>query len=299
MKIVLEDGRVIGSDVLITSILRWDCVPIVANFEFQVILDQQLDKALQVGSKIFVGKENHTFVIDKRSIFNSSIVRDDKQINIGAYIAVLKGTEDLIIPKDGDAIYLKDTSIGRALRAAGVAVAIGDDVPLQRFLCPVGDTPTFPIAKALGEEAALMFYGRDKKIHIQRLNALATKEVKHRLSEVDIQWIGSNTKINHTVKSYQTNNIDGATIEGDLRGKAVTGFLPNRDARRAKNLSTVLIRRGVAIKSLDGDWFGGDVVAVGSKKLVVLTAAHRYDSGILGEASVTATTVFLAEVVKV
>jgi hypothetical protein len=43
----------------------------------------------------------------------------------------------------------------------------------------------------------------------------------------------------------------------------------------------------------------GDVILCDGKKYVIVTVAHRFDTGILGAPSVSATKIWLAEVVSV
>ncbi|MOA47664.1 hypothetical protein D3C78_1703190 [compost metagenome] len=114
-----------------------------------------------------------------------------------------------------------------------------------------------------------------------------------------MKWVKNQTQLNHTIPTYQTVNSDGSTIEGELKGGAKTGFYPNLDARRLKNLSTVLVTKGTVLRPYNPDFRSGDVFKVKDKKYVVLTAAHRFDTGILGAASVSASKFWIAEVVSV
>lgn len=297
MRVTLPDGKIIGPDCLVSDILRFDCIPSPISLEFQVILSPETDEQLQENSVIQIGDDYLELKIIKRVTNSSGFLKDDKILNIGAFVAFLNGTENLIKPTS-KAIYLENTTIGAALRASGSKLKVIEDVPLQSYFCPVGATPSYEIARKLREEAAVMFCTEKGQLVIKRLSQLLDGEPVLTLDETAVKWMENTTQLNHTIPTFQTVNADGSTIEGELKGGAKTAFYPNLDARRLKNLSTVLVTRGTVMRPYDPLIKAGDVVMVKDKKYVILTAAHRYDSGVLGAPSVTVSKYWLAEVVK-
>lgn len=297
MQIMLENGTVLKSDSIVESFLRWDGVPIPGTVEFQVILSDDIKPFLEIGKKITIGDDHFEFNIQKVSIFESPIIRDGQQVILGAYIAILEGLQSLIEPRS-HAVILEDTSMGQIYRACGSRVKIGADVPALKFYCFVGDTPTFSIAKIMGEESVLVYYSKQKRIEFLRLQALMQQSPKHFIPPAAVAWIQNDTVLKHEIKTYQTVNSDGATIEGELKKQAVAAIKPNRDARRLQNLSTVLVVVGTVTRELYPGFMAGDIVQVGERKLVILTAVHAFKSGVLGDATVSASKIYLAELKK-
>jgi len=296
MRVMLSNGNFIGTDKFISGSLRTDCIPVPISLEFQVILDEEIDAQLQDDSIVKIGDDYLELVIVKRVVQNTGILRDDKLLTIGAYIALLNGCEKLIKPT-ARAVFLENTSIGSSLRASGNKLKILEDVPLEKYFCAVGATPTYEIARKCGEEACVIFGSKSGKIVVKRLSQILNAEPKATFDESSIQWVANQAQLDHSIPTYQTLNADGSTVEGELKSGSRTGFYPNLDARRVKNLSTALVTRGTILRTYNPDFMAGDVVAVGKKKYVILTSAHRFDTGNLGKPSVSATKLWLAEVV--
>lgn len=297
MRLVLPSGQTIGTDRLISGFFRTDCTPIVASLEFQCTLDEDLDAALHEGSTVTLGDQYIEFTIIKRRVVSGQFIKDGKPINVGAYIALLAGMEKLIEPSV-KAIFLKDSTIGAAFRASGNKLKVAEDVPLLRYFCPLGATPTYEIARKFQEEAATAFCNLKGQIIVKRLSNITDGEAKLTVDRSAVNWIENSTQLNHDMPNFVTLNPDGSTLEGTLKPGVKTGFYPGLDARRLKNLSTALVTRGTLMRAYTPDILAGDVVQVGDKKYSILTAVSRFDTGILGGSSVSATKFWLAEVVS-
>lgn len=298
MRIFLSDGSVISTDRFVSGILRTDCVPVPASLEFQVILHEAQDSLLQEGCIVRIGNNYLELKIIKRVTFKSGIVKDGKLVELAALVAVLHGCENLIKPASR-AVFLENSSIGGALRANGNKLKVLEDVPLVQYFCAVGATPTYEIARKCGEEACVIFCSPEGKIVVKRLSQILNQPVQTVFPEESIQWVDNPTQLSHSMPVYQTINPDGSTVEGNLSAGAQVSFYPNLDARRAKNLSTALVVRGTAVRSYSPELMAGQVVQVGEKKLVILTTANCFDTGVLGAATASATKMWLAEVVSV
>lgn len=297
MQIMLSNGQTIPTDRFISGVLRFDCTPIPATLEFQVKLTAEMDALLQDNSIIRVGDNYLDLIIVKRVINQTGIIKDDESITIGAYIAIISGCESLIKPLKR-AIHLENTSVGSALRASGNKLRVQSDVPLMLYFCPLGATPTYEIARKCAEEASVIYCTIGGKIIVMRLSQIMSQDVKGEFDKNSIQWIQNQTTLNQKIPTYQTINADGVTIEGSLSSGTTTAFYPNLDARRLKNLSTVLVVRGTTVRSYSPQFIAGDLILIDSKKYVILTVAHRLDTGAMGGVTVSASKFWLAEVVK-
>ncbi|WP_155757623.1 hypothetical protein [Acinetobacter schindleri] len=257
-----------------------------------------MDALLQEGSVISIGDNYLELVIIKRVVNNSGVIKDDRLIVIGAYIAVLKGCEALIKPAKR-AVYFENTTIGACLRSAGGKLKVLEDVPLMRYLCALGATPTYEIARKCAEEGSVIYCNAQGKVIIKRLSKIMNQEPVAQWEKSSVQWVQNQTKLDHAIPTYQTVAPDGSTVEGTLTGGSKTSFYPNLDARRVKNLSTVLVTRGTLMRAYSPEIIAGQVVLIEGKKYVILTAAHRFDTGVLGGPTVSASKFWLAEVVSV
>lgn len=298
MRIVLSDGQSISTDRFISGVIRFDCTPIPATLEFQVKLTPEMDAQLQENSVIRVGDNYLELIIVKRVINNTAIIKGSENIVLGAYIAVIHGCEKLITPVQ-KAILLEGTTIGSAMRACGNKLKVQSDVPLVRYFCALGATPTYEIARKCAEEASVIYCSASGKIIVMRLTQIMNQEPKGYFNKESIQWIQNPHKLSQSIPTYQTINTDGSTVEGSLTNGSTTAFYPNLDARRLKNLSTVLVVRGTVVQPYSPQYLAGDAVMIDDKKYIILTVAHRFDTGAMGSPSVSASKFWLAEVVKV
>ncbi|OTG87877.1 hypothetical protein [Acinetobacter sp. ANC 3813] len=296
MRIFLSDGTAIGTDRFVSGTCRTDCVPVPASLEFQTILHDSIDEQLREGCILRVGDDYLEMKIIKRVTMQSGIIRDDQQLTLAAVVAVLNGCENLIKPA-ARAVYLNESSIGAAMRANGNKLKVTEDVPLVNYFCAVGATPTYELARKCSEEACVIFCDKNSKIIVKRLSQIMNQEPVSSLAGVNVQWVENPTQLNHSIPNYQTVNSDGSTIEGSLSAGKQASFYPNIDARRARNLSTVLVVRGTIMRAYTPEWMAGNVVLIDQKKYVILTAAHRFDTGVLGGATASASKFWIAEVV--
>lgn len=298
MHIVLKDGAVLPYNMLVSAVLRSDSVPIPLSMEFQVLLNTEIEPQLKEGELVLIGENYIEMKIIKANIQRTGIVRDGKRVVIGAFIAILNGCEQLIRPLD-KAIAIENTSIGAALKASGTKLSIAEDVPLMRYFCPFGQTPTYEIARKCAEEAAVINSDNNGKIIVRRLSTLMQNvEPKIKLDATAVSWKNNSTGLLHEVPNYITINKDGTTVEGEISAGKIASYYPNLDSRRLKNLSTALVCKGTIQRGLSTDLMAGDVIEVDSTLYYILTAAHRVDTGALGGAKVTATKLWIAQVEK-
>lgn len=299
MRLLLPNGEQIGTDRLITGTVRFDCTPVVANIEFQCLLNPDFDEALREGKEVILGDGEFRFTIIKRVINQTSIIRDEKQVVIGAYIAVLSGSQALFDPV-ARAVYLNGTSFAASLRASGCKISVAEDVPLINYFCPLGETPTYVIARKLREEAAFMYCNESSKIVIKRLNNAVSGEAKLQLEPSSISWVENAVEVKHDMPTYITLNADGTTIEGEIKAGSKAEFYPNLDARRVRNLSTAIVTKGTVTRSYTPNLLAGDVLDVKDKgKHVIVTAAHRFDTGVLGAPSASVSKLWLGQVEQI
>lgn len=297
MRIVAPDkNTVVGFDRLVTAVLRSDCIPVPLTLEFQILLNSDQRSQFVENAVVYLGDNYISMKIIKAVVMPSSIVRDDERLTLASFIAVLEGCEKLIKPVTS-AIYLENTSINSILKASGLKNGVTkDDVPVLKYFVPLGETPTFIIAVKLAEEAAVMYANQQGRISVKSLNNLMNEGPKLKVDQTEVNWIGNTSALLHSTPNFITLNADGSTIEGDIQPGKAAKFIPSSDARRVKNMSTMLVTKGTFMRAMSPNIGAGDLIEINQRKYFILTAAHRFDTGALGGSTVSASKFWFAEV---
>lgn len=293
MRIVIEaTGQIIGLDKMITCIFRTDLIPVPANLEVTFKHDNELEKQIKENAVLQIGDDQIRLKIVKVTPVNTQTIIDDKRFKAIACIAVLAGCESLVDPLN-KAVILSGTSIGSAYRACGCKLKFDKDIPISGFASAYGSIPTVEIATCLQEEAAVIQFD-GKHLNALRLQELFNHEPVKLLDDSAISWI-NNSKVEQMQNpTFISIGEDGKRVEGIKRYNAPAKYYADTDARRLKNLTRVLVTRGVATRMIDLSVFAGDIFLINNKKYVVLTAAHLFSTGALGGGSTAASRFWLA-----
>lgn len=287
MKIVIQDTRqIIGMQHLISVALRTDLVPIPVTLELSIKLNDELEKQIQLGKKILVGADETNLTIVKIVNVGTQTVVNDKRSKAVNCIAVLTGCEELIKPTQ-NAIISYNTSIAGAYKALGCSLGFSSDLPLLEFLCPCGTIATPEIALRLQEECAVISY-ENKKLSAKRIKQCFESAPVLTLDNGAINWFNTEYLEASKVSMFVTLGDDNATFKGLNKANKAQRYYPNSDTRRIKNLSRVLIKRGVATRALSMNLNAGNIIQVDNNKYIILTALHRVITGALGGATETA-----------
>lgn len=296
MLIALPNGTIISGSLLLSATLRTDLVPVPLSLEFVVQSLPELAKALRIGAELRLGEEGIPVTIVKVQPMRTQIIRDNAALGAIAVVAILSGCVQLIEPARR-AVIQSDTSIAAAYRSCGAKVSFSADIPIPKFVCLVGHTPTVEIARGLQEEAAIVML-KNGKVEAVRLTDLMSGSTSWQFDPSAMQWIDSPAVEQRLVVSVVSLDNNGITINGDpTEGRPVI-YLGGLDTRRAKNLERVLMTRAVMIRPLDYRMQAGDLVQAGDRKMVILTAAHRFDTGSMGGPTAMASKLWLAELLK-
>ena len=297
MRIAIEEtGVVIPMDKLAISTFRTDLTPIPANLELTVKLDDELEKQLVNQAVLLVGNDEIRMTIVKVMGVNTQIVLDDKRVKIVSIIAVLSGCEALIDPLK-KAVILSGTNFAEAYRSSGSKLKFNKDIPLLRFVSAYGSMPTAEIANCLLEESAMVCLD-GSKLSVKRLPAFFDQEPVMTLDNGSVAWVNNPTVENHHIPTFVSVGEDGAVIHGNRKDKTPTKYYPDADARRLKNLNTILVTRGSATRTMDMNVVAGDVFLIDDEKYLVLTAAHFFKSGAMGGGTASASRYWLATLSK-
>lgn len=295
MKIVLSDGSTIGGGDLISAIYRTDLVPVPVSLEMVVKATDELKELLKIGDKLIVG-DGISLTIVKSQHINMQAVKAGKRVGGLIIIAVLSGCEPLLSVASR-ATSLNDTSFNEVYRVLGAKVRLKSDIKLNQFICLKGQLPTKRIAISLQKEAAVTMYS-DGEISVTRINDLFKGEslIYDRSA---LQWIDNPHVLSHGNTNFLSVDDNGSDILGSPLNNKQVGYYPRADARELQNLRRILVTKAKMVRQLDDRLNAGSVVTIddgyGQDSLVVLTAAHRYDTGALGGRPIMATQAWLAQ----
>lgn len=293
MNIYLEDGSLIGGSNLVTGIYRTDLVPIPITLELVVKSDDRIADLLAIGSKLITAREVELIVV-KSDVVSEQSIKAGKRVRAIHTISLLAGCEPLIYATK-KAVSLTDTGMNEVYRAFGAKVRFKKDIKLASFVCLKGTLPTTAIAKALQKESAVICYDGDG-LSVIRLNDLMSRKTPALLDPSGVQWVNSPSTTQHENTNYLAIDTNGTDIIGTTAAGQSVGYYPRADARELKNLKRVLVTKARVIRQIDESLDAGNIVSINDQSMVVLTGAHRYDSGALGGNAVTATKAWLAQV---
>lgn len=296
MFIALEDGSLVPASDMVSATMRTDMIPVPVSLELVAQRTAKLEADLAAGKRLMLGTEAIPMVIVKSQVVKTQIIRDADTLGAIAVVAVLAGCESLIKPTP-NAVILSGTSLAAAYRACGGRAPFGTDIPLPEFVCLKGGLPTAEIARRLQEEGAAIRY-RGGKLHGVRLPDLFSGQPVATFDQSAVQWEDNDAVLNRQVVSVVSLAVDGVTVYGDPSGVRPVVYRGGLDSRRAKNMERVLVTRGRMLRPSNDRLQAGELIQVGDRRMVVLTAAHRIDTGALGGSSAMATKVWLAELLK-
>lgn len=292
MNIQLEDGSSIGGGNLVSAIYRTDLVPVPVTLELVVRADDRLHDLLLV-DKMLTTPKGVSLTIVKSQIINEQSIKAGKRIAALHVIAVLSGCEALLgVTKK--AVSLTNTGFNEVYRALGAKVRINRDIKLASFVCLKGQMPTIAIAKALQKESAVICHS-EQGLSVIRLNELMIGEATL-FDKSAVQWVNHPNAIRHGNINYLSIDDNGSDILGTARAERSIEYYPRADNRELQNLRRILITKATITRQLDDRLDAGKLIAVDDKTLVILTGAHRFESGALGGPAVMATKAWLAQV---
>lgn len=281
------------SDVL-SEILRFDLLPVPLSFEFSVKMTDEYMSLFAEGNEILVGDIDAPLIIIKSQPLKTQTIKNGERIGAIACVAILSGMENLI-KSTNKAIIQNATSFNAVVRACGCKLSLNAGVPLAKFVCLKGVIPTYCIATALQKEACVFgFIGG--KVSVIKIDDLFKKDASMTLDDSAIAWINSQVIVDIHRNAYVGIDKDGSTVLGSSGSTSGIGVVQKAGltSRELKNMSKVLVTRGTIVRPLDTNIKAGDLVKIGEKSYVILTVAHRFDTGALGGSSVTATKIWIA-----
>lgn len=296
MIIMLKDGNQIRGDLIKSAVVRSDLAPIPLTLEAEIRSgDDELDKMLAEGEILSLSNGDSLHIV--KSVRTADRTTQGEREMAGMKItALLAPCRDVAYVRSR-AIIKEDAPLSAIYKAAGASVqSVDADFPVPRFYCPVGETPTFHIARVLQEEGGAVRW-REGRLEFVRLPDLFNQKAVMALPDNASDNVDGGFLERHHIPWFFSLEDSGAAVFGDQSKPRVVRYSPFKNTQRLRSMTRCLIHRKTSRIDFDFRIGAGDLIEFpGDLKLVVITAAHVFSSGTDdGGASETYTRLWLGE----
>ncbi len=298
MSRIVVNGTALRGDLIRRVIIRSDAIPIPVTLEAEIRVDDSIRSALAEGKTIQAGNASDRFYIIKSVRAEERSMQGDKKIEYLRITALLESCHTIAFVRD-KAIVKEKATLQQIYKAAGASLqSIDADFPVDRFMCYVGESPSFHIARALQENGGLLRW-KSGKMKFFRLPDLFNQTTTMTLPNNDSQDIKSGFSERHEVQSFYSVNEKGEFVYGNRTKARSARFMPHMTELQLKNLTRCLVLRKIAKIYYSETLCAGDLIAIESgNPLVIITAAHVFNSGTDGTPSDQYTKLWLSELTE-
>lgn len=298
MIIFLSNGKQIRGDLIRKAVLRSDLAPIPRTLEAEINSgDETFDRLLAEGQTLTMG-DGDAFYIVKSERVVSNTVRGER-LDTGNRITALQKSTLPIAYTRSTAIIKEGSSLSGIYRAAGASVrAVDGDFPVPRFYCPIGETPTFHIARTLQEEGGVVRW-KNNRLKFFTLQELAAQEPFRDFLDKGSETVQTGFLERHSVPWFFSLSDSGSFVYGNRQKARRVAYSPFKNAIRLRNMTRCLVLKKIVRLSLDIQIAAGDVLrsSTDGEKYIVMTAAHVFEAGAdTGSAPNTISRVWLGQV---
>lgn len=295
MILFLADGNQIRGDLIVSAKLRSDLAAIPMSLELDIRAgDDSVERQLAQDQILSTGAGDK-FRIVKSSKVQSKDVQGERLMAAMRVTALLDACHGIAFVRSR-AIIKEQASLSVIYRAGGATVkAIDADFPVPRFYCPVGDTPTFHIARVLQEEGGIVRW-KDGRLGFVRLPDLFKQKPVTTVPHSAADDVESGFLERHEVPWFFSLDDAAGFVFGNRDKPRTVRFAPFKNEQRLRNMTRCLIRRKVVKIPLNMTAGAGELIEFADgTKLVVMTAAHVWENTGDGGAGQNYTRLWLGE----
>jgi len=278
MILFLADGNQIRGDLIASARLRSDLAPIPMSLELDIRAgDESIERQL-AQDQLLSTAAGDKFRIVKSAKVQSKDVQGERLMAVMRVTALLDACHGIAFVRSR-AIIKEQASLAVIYRAGGATVkTIDADFPVPRFYCPVGDTPTFQIARVLQEEGGVVRW-KDGRLGFVRLPDLFKQQPVSTVAHNAADDVESGFLERHEVPWFFSLDDAAGFVFGNRDKPRTVQFAPFQNEQRLRNMSRCLIRRKVVKVPLNMKAGAGELVEFADgAKLVVMTAAHVWEN---------------------
>jgi hypothetical protein len=275
----LADGKQIRGDLIKSAALRYDLAPIPVTLEAEIRAgDDDMEKRLAEGQLVSVGTGDSLRIVKSvRAVGRAA--QGEREMTAIRITAMLDSCHSAAFVRSR-AIIKESAALSAIYRAAGATIkAVDADFPVPRFYCPVGETPTFHIARVLQEEGGAVRW-KSGRLQFVRLPDLFKQKPVLDLPNNASDDVDSGFLERHEVPWFFSLNETAGFVFGNQEKPRAVRYAPFKDVQRLRNMTRCLVHRKTSKIDFSGQIVAGDLVNfVGGDKLCIITAAHVFESG--------------------
>ena len=283
MILFLQDGNQIRGDLIKTAILRMDLAPIPMTLEADIRGgDDSIDSQLVVDKWLKLANGDKMRIVKSTRVTDRGVQAQRQMVTYRVTALLDPCCAVSFVRKQ--AIIKETSALSVIYRAAGATIqTIDADFPVPRFYCPVGDTPTFQIARVLQEEGGAVRW-KKSKLQFMRLPDMFKQKPIMSLPDNADDDVDSGFLERHEVPWFYSLKAAGGFLYGNRDKPRVTRYAPFQDEQKLRNMTRCLVHRKVIRIGYDSQITAGDlftIVGEDGKKtdLAVVTVAHAYVTG--------------------
>lgn len=286
MLIETESGKPLRGDLVRRGVLRYDLVPVPASFEGEFRVDDALAKELAEGKKLSVNGD--VFRIVRPDVGNNRLVQGRHDARTMSVTALLDTCHAVAFVRQ-KAIIKDKALLTEIYRAAGATIKpVDGDFRAGRFVCLVGETPTFHIARVLQEEGGVVLWQKKGGLKFFRLNDLFKQTKKLSIPDNASDDVKSEFLGRHEIPTFYSLAADGSVIYGDRSRARVARFVAGKNKQQLINMSRCLVAAKESKTMYNLSLRAGDLIefkGAKTRNLVAITVAHVFESGTDGTGS--------------
>ncbi|MER2511507.1 MAG: hypothetical protein ABTQ25_03640 [Nitrosomonas ureae] len=286
MIIYLSNGIQIRGDLIKSAVLRSDMSPVPVTLEAEIRTDDDMTKYLSEGQILTLGGETGDALrIVKANRVINRMVQGEREMSAIQITAILDACHNIVFVRS-KAIIKENSALSAIYRAAGANIkAIDADFPVPRFYCPIGDTPSFHITRALQEEGGIVRWKKGA-ISFIRLPDLFKQKAVMDLPNNASDDVDSGFLERHEIPWFYSLDDTGAIVIGNQQKPRSVRFSPFKNVQRLYNMSRCLVQRKVTKISLNARLVAGDLINfIDGVPLSIITAAHVFENDTDGSGS--------------
>lgn len=279
MILLLEDGKQLRGDFVLSAVLRSDLTPVPCTLEAEIRAgDEYTEKFLRQGKRLSTAHGDDFTIIKSEKLIGRT-AQGEREMTGFRVTALLTSCLPVAFVRDR-AIIKENAGLSAIYRSAGATIrGIEGDFPVARFYCPIGETPTFHIAKVLQEEGGVVRW-KAKKLKFFTLKDMMQQKPCLTFQAKGIDRIETGFLERHSVPWFLSLNESGEFVFGNREKARKTSFSPFKNAQKLRNMTRCLVRRMTVRVDYDIRLCAGDIVQTqDGEKLAVMTAAHVFKSG--------------------
>lgn len=279
MILYLENGTQLRGDVLCSAVLRSDLAPIPCTLEAEVRITDDIEAAQLVeGKKLKTAADDEFTIVKAQKIIGRTTQGDRMQSGVRV-TALLASCLPVAYVRDR-AIIKENAGLASIYRSAGATIkGIDGDFPVPRFYCPVGETPSYHIARILQEEGGAVRW-KGGRLKFFALTDMMRQKVSRTIQETGVERVETGFLERHGVPWFYSLNDAGGFVYGNRTKARRAMYSPFKNALRLRNMTKCLVRKLTVKIGFDQRISAGDLVQTSSgEQFVVMTAAHVFESG--------------------